>query len=227
MAHYRSVVLIPPHSGRKPLFFQEIFHSVCSCRTIANPPYARDLENKMRIMLTDIAIQKLRFDTQTKVMDTAVPGFGILVGKRAKTFFVVKGKKLMPDSVFMLSDGEKDLLVFLEIDRGTEATYATELTRKSWRRTISQYKEVIAGGMYKKHFGVTCGALLMIVTISKAKENGILKDIVAKEFPNGCSYILTTHIPEFGRIFHPPRMLDMLGTTWNRWGQPAFCLLPK
>lgn len=44
--------------------------------------------------LTDLAIQRLKTeDGQTRYFDESTPGFGILVGKRAKTFFVVTGKE--------------------------------------------------------------------------------------------------------------------------------------
>lgn len=44
------------------------------------------------INLTDLAIQRLKADTQTRYFDENLPGFGILVGKHTKTFFVIKGK---------------------------------------------------------------------------------------------------------------------------------------
>lgn len=49
----------------------------------------------MRIALTDIAIRKLTPPDkgQLKVWDTNLPGFGLLVGKRTKTFLVVYGQE--------------------------------------------------------------------------------------------------------------------------------------
>jgi integrase len=46
-----------------------------------------------RIVLTDITIKNLKSDTQTRYWDAALPGFGILVGKKRKTFIVMRGKK--------------------------------------------------------------------------------------------------------------------------------------
>jgi len=48
----------------------------------------------MKTLLTDVAIQRLKHpaEGQLKVWDTKLPGFGLLVGKRAKTFLVVTGK---------------------------------------------------------------------------------------------------------------------------------------
>lgn len=47
----------------------------------------------MRLNLTDVAIQRLKSDAQTRVMDTQLRGFGILVSKTTKTFIVVYGKE--------------------------------------------------------------------------------------------------------------------------------------
>lgn len=48
----------------------------------------------MRILLTDVAIKRLNPPEkgQLKIWDTKLPGFGLLVGKRTKSFLVVTGK---------------------------------------------------------------------------------------------------------------------------------------
>lgn len=48
----------------------------------------------MRIRLTDVAIRQLPLvDTgQRKIRDELLPGFGLIIGKRTKTFFVMYGK---------------------------------------------------------------------------------------------------------------------------------------
>jgi Replication-relaxation len=129
-----------------------------------------------------------------------------------------------PDEVFMLSKDGKNLLIFLEIDRGTEPTESDNKRRKSWTRSVAQYREFIGHKQYKSRFGVDCGALLMVVTVSAAKQAGIL-DAVAKEFDGPCNYILTHYLPEFGRQFHPPKLLDMLAVGWKRYQHPDFKLV--
>ena len=44
----------------------------------------------MIIHLTDLALQKLTAEGQDLYWDTNLPGFGVRVGKRAKTFIVKK-----------------------------------------------------------------------------------------------------------------------------------------
>jgi hypothetical protein len=135
--------------------------------------------------------------------------------------FNLDGDRVTPDEVFMLKIDGKELLLFLEIDRGTEATASQNFNRKSWTRSIRQYRQIIGKGLHKEKFGVANGALLLIVTVSKAKQDGILK-VIEDEFPNGCAYILLHHIPEFGRWFHPPKLLDIYNTHWERCKHSQF-----
>lgn len=44
------------------------------------------------ITFTDLSLSKLSSENQTRFMCAGLPGFGILVGKRKKTFFVMHGK---------------------------------------------------------------------------------------------------------------------------------------
>jgi len=44
-----------------------------------------------QIRFTDLAIDKLKTDKQTRFWDSGLPTFGILVGKRAKTWICMRG----------------------------------------------------------------------------------------------------------------------------------------
>lgn len=144
--------------------------------------------------------------------------------KRDHTITLAERDEFTPDEVFMLSKDGKDLLIFLEVDRGTEPNISAKDTRKSWKRSIRQYKELISSKLYKERFDVTCGALLVVVTISKAKQANILK-VVETEHKGKCPYTLVTNLPQFGREFHPPLLLDMLGTSWARCGYEDFKII--
>lgn len=124
---------------------------------------------------------------------------------------------LAPDEVFMLKIDGKPLLIFLEIDRATEGGDSNDPNRKSWKRNCNQYRELIADGHYKKHFNVTCGALLLVITVSKVNQNLMLR-VTERELKGKCNYILFSHIPEFGGIFQPPRKLTPLYFAWERVG---------
>jgi hypothetical protein len=45
------------------------------------------------IRFADLSLSKLKADRQTRYMDASLPGFGILVGKTRRTFFVVTDSK--------------------------------------------------------------------------------------------------------------------------------------
>ncbi len=74
----------------------------------------------MRIALTDMAIRKLTPPEkgQLKVWDTKLPGFGVVVGKRTKTFTVVYGEDRRNKSIgrypqISLSDARKEAMAVL------------------------------------------------------------------------------------------------------------------
>lgn len=131
------------------------------------------------------------------------------------------GDKFTPDEVFALQIDGKEILCFLEIDRGTEATRSENFARKSWTRSIKQYRQLIGHKHYKERFGVEGGALLIVITISKFKEDGIL-EVVKEEYESGCNYILVHHLPEFGRLFHPPLVLNLLTHPYRRYNNTPF-----
>ena len=125
-----------------------------------------------------------------------------------------------PDLVFKVTVNNRDLLVFMEIDRATEVNESSNPDRKSWKKSIRQYHDLISTKKYKELFGVkdNCAAILMIVTVNAGKQNSIL-GIIEKEFDKPCSYMMVTYMPEFGEDFHPPKSLDMLGIKWKRCGE--------
>ena len=71
---------------------------------IATHPYARDLRDKKRqslpkLKLTDIAVRSLQGSENVTYWDTATPGFGIRVGKHAKTWTIMRGENRQRVSV--------------------------------------------------------------------------------------------------------------------------------
>jgi hypothetical protein len=125
---------------------------------------------------------------------------------------------MRPDEVFALKY-DKPPVIFLEADRGTEITRTENLDRKSWSRTIRQYRDLLLSRDFEA-YGYE-RAIVLIATISEAKVQGILS-VIAEEFPNGCSNIMVASFPEFGRAFKPPKVLDVMNMYWYRSGYPAF-----
>ena len=130
----------------------------------------------------------------------------------------VGDRRVYPDGMFMLTDGQKSLLIFLEIDRDTEAVRSWKTNKQSIELKLKHYREIIGKGIYKKQLGITCGAFVLFVTVNQRREDAILdavKEVVGKN-----SYILTTHEDGFDFDFSPPKNIDLLGRKWHRSGHP-------
>lgn len=134
---------------------------------------------------------------------------------------MIDGDKVEDDGLCAIVIDGKEIYLPIEIDRGTHRTWSQKLDAKSWKRSVKQKREIIGSKKYKEHLKTESGALQLIVTISQAKQEGIL-EVIAEEMPKGCNYLLVTYIPEFGRVFHPPRKLDILGMLWLRHNHNAF-----
>lgn len=148
---------------------------------------------------------------------------------QSKLEFQIDNDVLKPDSAFMLIKGGKALLVFVEVDRGTEQKKHSDSNKKTISKSIRQYRKLIAGGMFYEQMKLprNVGAMVLFITVSPGKQANIIKQ-VATEFEDvggKCNFILLSNIPEFGDIFHPPKLLDILGRKWERSGLPEFSLV--
>ena len=159
-------------------------------------------------------------------------GFGFtaqheLLGKlNRNASIVVADKNVTPDALFILTKDGKDVLIFLEADRATESGHSTDDKRKSWGRSVEQYKDIVGGKRYKEHYGVasTCGAQVHVVTISASMQLKIIRQI-QRVMPEGCNYILTHATNAFGDNSHPSLFIPILFTEWDRWGATPFQFL--
>ncbi len=127
---------------------------------------------------------------------------------------------LRPDAFFALEIAGKYIAFFVEADRGTEPL-RTGSVRKSWQRTIRQYRSLLGDGLYREVFRLKAPAVLLNVTVSEKRLNTMAK-MLQQEFPNGCPYILNHMLPEFGRVLRPPKLLDLLDIEWARAGHSAY-----
>ncbi len=133
----------------------------------------------------------------------------------------IEGEDLTPDGVFMLTKEGKKLLVFLEVDRGTVPTWS-DTRRKSHSSEIKKYRKLIGQKLYKDLFRVECGAIVMILTSSQAKQTGILDDVVKRIYGTPCSYIFTHFVPGFGSQYFLPDPMDMFDIEWKLSGHEPF-----
>ena len=131
---------------------------------------------------------------------------------------------LIPDALFGLeytTNGESYYRFFIvEADRATEPTSASSYDRKTYERTIRQYKEFIGGGQYKDALKLSAGIVVLNVTTSERRMQGLI-DMTEKVMGGHCNYMLFSHVDEFGYIFKPPKVLYRLfSDPWQRAGAP-------
>ena len=136
-------------------------------------------------------------------------------------------KQLMPDGLFGLeyTSVEKKYYRFflIEADRSTEPDTASTLDRKSYTRTILQYREFVGKGLYKEALGLSAGLLALHVTTSELRLRNLLA-LTEKLLASGANnYMLYRAAPEFGRYFKAPGILhDLFLDGWQRAGRPPF-----
>jgi len=155
---------------------------------------------------------------------TLIPQHILLADLKRDSAITVDGKVVRPDTLFKLIVGEKEVLVFLEIDRATETGHSSSDKKKSWGRSVKEYQKIISEKRYKEHYNVPSnfGAQVHVVTTTFPMQQKILRE-VQREFPKGCSYILTSTCVTVGEETHSAPYMDMLKTVWDRQGFPPFC----
>ena len=131
---------------------------------------------------------------------------------------------LIPDALFGLEyrSGKQSSFRFfvVEADRGTEPTRTGSFSRKSHLRHFLQYREYVAGGLYRGHLKLTAPLLVLNVTANRATMTGMMK-LAAELSPGGMTYQCFQSVPQFGRFFKPARPLpSLLQQAWERPGHP-------
>lgn len=139
-------------------------------------------------------------------------------------------KALIPDALCGIGYRQKDgssyyRFYFIEADRNTEGNHTSSFDRKSYLRTILQYREFIGHGMYKEPLKLTAGALVLNVTVSHEHMRNLLQ-LTADHSTGGKNTVLLYQtIDGFGPIFKPPAVLShLVEGPWQRAGLPAFYL---
>jgi hypothetical protein len=136
-------------------------------------------------------------------------------------------KRLIPDGLFGLeyTEGDKRYYRFflVEADRSTEPGTASTLDRKSYTRTILEYREFLGKGLYKEALGLSAGLLSLHVTTSELRLRNLLELTEQLSGSGGNNYMLYRAAPEFGRHFKTPDVLyHLFDEGWQRAGRPPF-----
>jgi hypothetical protein len=177
------------------------------------------------IELATLVSDNARFIFQDEILArTGAPlSFPVTIVVNGKTVT----KQLIPDGLFGIEysdDDERRYRFFLvEADRSTEPGAASSLDRKSYMRTILQYREFVGRGTYKEALGLSAGLLVLNVTTSELRLRNLV-ELTAKLSGSGANnYMLYRAAPEFGRYFSTPGiLLDLFAEPWVRAGRDPF-----
>jgi hypothetical protein len=144
-----------------------------------------------------------------------IPAHEILAIKNAPLAIPLGQSKLIPDQLFALDYGGSYRVFALEVDRGTEPQ-TSPANRKSWARSIEQYRQVIERDMHKPHYGLKANLLVLWVFSSRTNEKKFLHMVkkISKPFAD---VILTRSLPETGRGTFLSRLRkEATFGPWNR-----------
>lgn len=127
-------------------------------------------------------------------------------------------KPLIPDAVFGIRYQAAGYRFFmLEADRNHEPIRRADLEETSYLRKLLQYREVIQGKLYKQHFGMTAGMLVLNVTTNFQHMHNIQGLVEELTNEKGSSYLLFKTMPQFGKYLQiPPVVRELLTEPWHR-----------
>lgn len=175
------------------------------------------------IELATLETENIRYIFQDEILAKSNTIFSFPVRVNGTT------KNLIPDGIFGLEytqDEKRYYRFFLvEADRATEPGRTRNFDRKSYGRTILQYREFVGKGMYKEALGLTAGLLVLNITTSELRHRNLLELTKELSESGGNNYLLFQYAPEFGRYFQPPNILHHLFTKgWERAGREPFSI---
>lgn len=175
------------------------------------------------IELATLKTSNIRYIGQDEILSRAQTGlsFPVTINVDGKKIT----KELKPDGLFGLEyriDGKNYYRFFLlEADRATEPGRSGNYQRKSYQRTILQYREFIGKGLYKEALKLNSGLLSLHVTTSSLRQKNLMK-VVESIAPEN-NYLCFQNLPMFGTWFQPPGILcQLFSHSWERVGMQPF-----
>ena len=133
-------------------------------------------------------------------------------------------RDLKPDALFGLEyqkpDGSSYMFFAVEADRATESHTSDTTNRKTFTRSVLQYRQFVGAGLYKKYLQLTAPMLVLYITTGSAQRMQHMLGIVEELSANGWnSYLCFQNQPAFGVPFKPVRpVCGLLYEPWMRAG---------
>lgn len=176
-------------------------------------PYVYDLTRKAKDHLRDLGLDEptvrptghwwhgYTVSCVTSAIDIAaardgvryIPAHEILAIKGADLAIPVGRSKLIPDQLFALDYGGSYRTFALEVDRGTEPGVSAT-RRKSYRRNVEQYRQVLAENLHRSHYGTRANMLVLFVFSQRTNEQRFL-ELLAKDPAREDRILLTQALP--------------------------------
>lgn len=103
-----------------------------------------------------------------------IPANEILAIKQASLAIPLRRGKLIPDQLFALDYGGRYRVFAVEVDRGTEPKSSPK-ARKSYRRSLAQYAEVIERDLHRTHYGLKSPLLALWVFNRRSNQKRFLE----------------------------------------------------
>ncbi|MCG8449641.1 MAG: replication-relaxation family protein [Pirellulales bacterium] len=165
----------------------------------------------------------LRYIPQHAILDRVGVGLGAFVACEHPVTGQTHSGDLIPDAICGLEyrNGKRLRRRFflIEADRNTEPNRSGRFDRKSFRKSILQYREYAGGGLYKEHLKLDDPAAVLTLTTGARRMQNLV-DLVAEIAPSGKnSFLCFQTAPAFGSPFKLPQPLPTLLTgPWARAG---------
>jgi len=142
-----------------------------------------------------------------------------IVERIGKDSFVVNKEEFIPDVIHGIRHKKSGAvrLYMVEIDRNTESVSSYKFKLASFQHKLEQYHKYIAGGLYKKDFGINGGMLLVVVTNNITHMHNLI-DLAGKS-----NFMLFASVPKFGVDFAPPsKPFELVESPLLRPGKEPF-----
>lgn len=173
--------------------------------------------------LATYAHKNLSYIPQHAILDRAEAGLRAPVPYKNPTTGRNTQGDLIPDAICGIEYRDHTSRRFrffaVEADRHTEPNRSDTFSRKSYRKSILQYREFIGRGRYKQHFKLNSPLLVLTVTTNERHMYNLI-DLVSEIAPSGTnSYFCFQVVPTFTRPFKPPQPhRGLLCGPWLRAG---------
>jgi len=126
-----------------------------------------------------------------------VPAARILAIKDAPLAIPLSKGTLIPDQLFAIKYPDGFRAFALEVDRGTEPV-RSRAARKSLKRSVGQYREVLDGKLHQRHYGLKSNLAVLWVFTSPRRQkqfNDLLRNSHAAILSTYCSSLTPQYRP--------------------------------